>query len=500
MVERRALLALLCVTLALGVGCSGGGGSPSGPSATSVPTPVPSKGASATPPPTQAPTPIVTASPTPMPTAAPSAAALSNPARPLHNGDAYAYAGTTQQNFVYSSVAPTPVSTSAASTTFAVAQNVTVTSPATYGGVTNLADFTTTETDTSPLQTTKIKTDTFYGTASGGSGITDLLDYGYTSVDSLGQKFAVTTTNAQALQPTNGLIDVLPEISGSAWSNAGAQTIVQSEADGFAATRTYAGDGSYVENATYPQGGVATPTAAPLTSTITAHADGTATYNFPLFGPPNSTISYSAPNSQGVIAINTFVPGATPTSQPILNVNNFVSAWYQQPVKLYQELDRDNGAVAIPSACNVSAANYGTQANEIEQKSVRVDPVLGTIESFDELTYVTPTAGVVCVQLQDQTLTYYDYSGQGNGSPIGVAYSGGNSPLETATIATTIGLVSETVTTPFSLRRSSVAAQSGMRLANARSNFLALVEHRRISAQKRAFHYLRTSILERIRR
>jgi hypothetical protein len=191
-------------------------------------------------------------------------------------------------------------------------------------------------------------------------------------------------------------------------------------------------------------------------------------------------------------------PGPTPTSTPSVLQSAEVGAWYQQPLRLYQELDRDNGAVAIPAACNVPPS-FGSQANQIEQKSVRVDPVLGTLDSFDQLSYVVPATGVVCVQLQDRTLTYYDYSGQGNAGPTGISFAGGNSPFETATLATTIGLTAAQIQ-PMAFRRSSIAVESGLRLANARANFLSTLEHHRIAAQRRAFDRLQTMIRGRIAR
>ncbi len=425
-----------------------------------------------------------------MPTSPPAGPALANPARPLHNNDSFAYSGSTQQTFVYTGASPKPSS----STLFAVKQNIAVTSNATFNGTSGLYDFKTAETDTSPLQSISISTDTYYGTVAG-VGSTYLVDYGYASSDSNGEKFIVTYANPG---PTSGLIDVLPETSGTAWSNSGAQTIAQSESSGFTASRAYAADGSYTDTSNYPQAGAARPTATPLVATIATNADGSATYNLPLFGPPNATVSYSAPASNGAISIVLTAPGSTPQSPPVVVQSAAVGAWFQLPLRLYQELDRDNGAVAIPAACNVPPS-FGSQANQIEQKSVRVDPVLGTLDTFDQLSYVVPVTGVVCVQLQDRTLTYYDYSGQGSAGPTGISFAGGNSPFETATLATTIGLTGATIQ-PMSLRRSSVEAQSGFRLANARANFLSTLEHRRIAAQRRAFDRLQTMIRERIAR
>ncbi len=432
----------------------------------------------------------MTASPTAVPTPAPSGPAIANVSRPLHDGDTFTYAGSTLQQFVYAGVAPSPAS----STLYGVSQSVAVSANKTYAGTSGLYDFKSTEVDTSPLQQSTLTTDTYYGTIPAGAGNTALIQYGYTSVDSRGENIGVTYADPGL---ANGLVDVFPEQSGAAWSNSGAQTLVQSEASGFSATRTYARDGSYTETANYPQASTAQPMAGPLTATIVTNPDGSGTYALPLFGPPNVTVSYSAPSSTGAIAINFSQPGPTPTSTPRIIQSALVGAWYQQPVRLYQELDRDNGAVAIPAACNVSVS-YGTQANQIEQKSVRVDPVFGTLETFDQLTYVVPLSGAVCVQLQDRTLTYYDYSGQSNGAPNGISFSGGNTPLETATVSTTIGLTSSKVA-PLSVQRSTLEGASGLRLVNARANFVALVERRRAAAERRVFQTLRASF-ERTRR
>jgi len=147
---------------------------------------------------------------------------------------------------VYSGASPKPSS----ATFFTVGQNIAVTNNATFNATSGLYDFKTLETDTSALQNISITTDTYYGTLASGNGTTFLVNYGYASSDSNGEKFTVTYTNPGA---RNGLIDVLPETGGAAWSNSGAQAIAQSESSGFTASRTYAADGSYTDTSNYPQ-------------------------------------------------------------------------------------------------------------------------------------------------------------------------------------------------------------------------------------------------------
>lgn len=429
-----------------------------------------------------------TASPTPVPSQQPTGAALTNTARPFHDGDAYAYAGQTLQTFVYAGASPSPM----ASVTYRIVQNVAVAANANYNGTSGAYDFRTTETDTSPLQQIGITNDTYYKPEAAGNGNTNVVTLGYTSTDTNGEKIAVTVTGPG---PTNGLVDILPETGKQTWSNSGAQSIAVSEADGFRSNRTYAADGTYVDNATYPQAGAANPSATPLSATITERSDGTATYSLPLFGPPNVTITYGAP-SGGVIPISIDQPGPGGVPLPVQTAS--VGTWYQTPLRLFNELDRDNGAVAIPAACNVRSSPYGRQANEIEQKFVRTDTALGTLESFDQLTFVVPTYGVVCVQLNDRVLAYYDYTGQSNGAPTGVSYSGGNSPLQTTTLATTIGLTNATIK-PFAIGRDAANVSGGMRLASARANFLSTVERQRAARQRFAVGRLRALILEKKR-
>lgn len=476
----------------MAVGCSGGnkgGGTP----ATAVPSAVPSASASATDIPTTRPTgsasasasasaaasatPFVldTATPVPAATAPPTGAVNTVTSRPLAAGDTFRYTGTTSQTFVYMGVTPNPSSTSVA----AVTQTVTVSTGKTYAGVAGLDEFTTNETDTTSNATTSTATNAYYALTTGPSGQQALTTYGSTSTASSGETLATVLTNPgyNGGSGGNGTVDLLPEARTPTWTNTQAQTLAQTESDGFSAMRTYAANGTYVEHATYPQSSAASPQPTPFTATITENADGSGVYNLPLFQPPNVNIDFAAPTSAGLIAIT-----IADASGQVLD-SEMASAWFAQPLSLYSELDRNNGAVTYPAACNVPSS-YGTTGNQLEQKYTRTDTIVGTLEFFDQLTYVSSNGTAACVQLSDVTYVYYDYSGQSNPN-AGVAFGGGNAPYETQTIATTLGIASETLNAV--ARRPDVAAAraaSASAVANARADFVHTVERYRTQRER----------------
>ncbi len=425
----------------------------------------------------------------PSETPAPNGAAITVNGRPMANGDSFTYAGSTTQTFVYMGTSPSP----SASTSSTVRQTITVATNKTYNGASNLDEFTTSETDTSPNQTSTITTNAYEALTAGptnsSTGVTQqaLTSYGYTSSDSFGQTLAVTLANP-GYANNSGTVDLLPEMRTPTWTNGLAQTIVQNESDGFSATRTYAADGSYTENDTYPQNSAASPQPTPLTAAIIEKSDGSGSYSLPLFGPPNTTIDFSAPTSNGQITL-TF-PETSVSAM-------FVSAWFAQPIKLYSEVDRNNGQVSIPSSCNASTS-YGSSVNEVEQKYTRTDTILGTLEFFDQLEYVSPTAGAICVMLSDTTYVYYDYSGQTN-SDVGPGFNGGNSPLETQTVSTTFALQTGAVTNARTRDGASVAAAGAYAVANARANFLSTVDRYNAVRRERMLQHFRT-VLTRLHR
>ena len=485
----RGLFVLLGVVSAVTFGCGGGGGGGGGGGrpATAEPT----KAATPSPTPTSTtvsvtPTPV---GPTQVPTALPTGSAIPVGSRPLSAGDTFSYSGTSLEAFLYYGATPNPSGTIAT----VVTQHVIDEGTASFYGA-NPYDFLTTETDAqqSPSKTITITTNTYYNTGPYTGSQTGFYTYGYSSSDSTGQIITdvIGSVGYNGGVP-NGLVDILPEKAQQTWTNTEAQTLDESESDGFTSGRAYNANGTYVEHDSYPQGSQFTPQPTPLAATIAENADGSGTYNVPLLGPPNTTLTYSAP-SNGIITIVASVPdgsGGTSTQQFTVNT------WYALP--LYTEQDREDGALTLPAACNVPA-QFGTEGNGVEQKFTRVDTVIGTIDYFDQITYVVG-GYAVCVSMSDVTYLFYDYTGQGNEPPVGVSFSGGDTPLETITFTSTLGLQSTSVSGAYRLdaEHPEVAAQ---RLAFARTSFLAAVERRRFERQHRLFQHIRSLQSERSHR
>jgi hypothetical protein len=402
--------------------------------------------------------------------------------RPLHNGDTFGYSGTTSESFVYEGASPSP----AASTSATVTQTIAVSAPATFNGVGSLFDFHTVETDVSSLQTTTTTTDTYYAALASGTG-TNLVDYGYNSTDNFGETLLVQYGATGAPSPI--VIDELPQVPGASWSNTAAETLTETDPGNQSSLRTVNADGSYTDNTSYASGSLFTPPPTPLAATIVENSNGSGSYSFPLFGElPNTVVALGTPNpATEQIPINITQPGYSP-------INGTVGVWYGNPLVLYKESDTNNGAVNIPTACAVAPA-YGTTANAVVQKIRSVDAILGTIDTLTQTTYVIPIYGAACVVLNDQILSYYDYSGQNLNL---VEFS--DTPLQTTTIATTLGLTSASVSGDLRTRDASQSAAIGLRIANARANFVATVERAKLAHERMLLQHLTRALTERLHR
>jgi hypothetical protein len=364
---------------------------------------------------------------------------------------------------------------------YIVDQNVTDEGPAPFNGATPY-DLHGVETDAGTNQSIVVTTDTYYAPQPYGATQTGFYTFGYTSSDTLGQKIDVAYSGVpSAGGASNGLVDILPETQAQTWTNTGAQSLTESESDGFSANRTTNANGSYDETDTYPQASQFTPPPAPQTATLSQNANGSGTYSFPLFGAtPNVTFSYAAP-SGGSIVITT--PSKDYT----------VAAWYSLP--LYAEHDAQLGELTIPAGCRVPA-NLATMANGVEQTYTRVDTILGTVEKYDEVSYIFG-GYAVCVTMSDVTNVFYDYSGQGNGAPYGISFGGGQTPLEIISLASTVGLTSTNVSGA-AAHRSMLAASSSEGFAFARQNFRIALERKRLERRNRAFQALRVRLRARL--
>jgi hypothetical protein len=450
----RPAIFLFCSVLAVTLAsCGGGGGSGSTPS---HPTPTPTGGPA-----------------TPTPTPVPSVAVST---RPLANGDSFTYAGQTQQSFVYEGASPSPAASSIASVT----QTVAVTAPAAFNSVSGLSNFVTQETDTTPLQTTTITTDTYYAEVASGAS-TNLVDYGYSSSDNFGESLVVQYGSSGGAVPR--IIDELPEVPGASWGNNAAESLNETSPGNQTSVRTVNADGSYTDTTTYPSGSPFTPAPAPVTATIVENSNGSGSYSFPLGGPPNTVVTLGSPQPApaSVIPITIAQPGFAP-------ITGTVPVWFPVPLVLHTETDTNDGAQNIPAGCNVPSS-LGQTANAIVQTATTTDTILGTIETLLQTEYVVPTNGVACVVLDDVLTSYYDYSGQ---SVDIINFS--NTPLETTTVATTLGLTEASVSSR--LRAAQVRA-AGFRIASARANFVATVERIKLEHERRLLTHLHRAISER---
>jgi hypothetical protein len=410
-----------------------------------------------------------------VPTPSPTGTILPIGSRPLAAGDTFAYSGSSIESFLYAGASPNPSGTVA----YAITQSVTNEGTKSFDGASPY-DLNTVETDRGSNQTIVVTTDTYYNSEPYGVGQTGFYDYGYTSSDTNGQRITQTFTGVTS---GNGLVDVLPETLGQTWTNTGAQTLAESESDGSSANRTTSTNGTYTETDVYPQGSQFTPSPSPLTATLSDNSDGSGTYSIPLFGAtPNVTFSYAAPSGGSIVITS---PGQT----------NTVPVWYALP--LYVEHDSELGALSIPSACGVPS-NLGTAGNGVEQKYTKIDTVLGTSENYDEVTYVVG-GYAVCVKLSDVTSVFYDYSGQGNGSPYGISFSGGQSPLETISLTSTVGLQSTNVSGAARSRRETLQAAAA-RVAFARANFQSTLERERFARRLHDYQRLRARLAARANR
>lgn len=417
-----------------------------------------------------------------------------SPARPAKSGDAFTYAGTLVRSFGRNPEPgrpiPTPIQSNAQTFTSAVTQKVAVSNGATFGSATGLTDFTTVETDVqvSPTKTTTMTSDAYSRYPTGPSG--SVTGVATVTTTSDGARF-VTTFGAG-----NGLIDVLPEVPGPIGpANSAALTTTENDPDGTVTTRQTNADGSYVETSKYPDGTSATATEA---------ADATGVYSIPLFGLGTSPASPTTPNTQLTVGAPVVVASPAPPTFYIpirivyapgllgpgpVTVNRLVKDWYPTlppaPLVLSSETYTNNGAQAIPAACNVPAA-LAVTGNQLQQNIYKVDTLFGDTETLSTTSYVA-AAGVVCMQLADTVTQYYDYSGQ---TQRFLATFG--TPLQTTTITETVGLTAETL---LSGARLTDAARGGVGVLGTNvailQNFTALLERRRLERHAAALRALR---------
>ncbi len=323
---------------------------------------------------------------------------------PITSGNDFNYTGTLSQTILRSQPCPQPTATTSATVTLAVM---------TTGSQEN-----TTEKDVYPNETTTLNTT---ANVSEVSGI--YYESSETSTDGNGD---TTTTNYTA----PGLEYARQNESSGSWTNDPPSTVNQKAADGTTLVRTYNNNGTYTEVDTAPGGTgsntitvnsdysgsyvLGTGTTEPITATISAPVNGTATYSI-----TGTTISLNYP---------VFIPAGAP---------------------LYKDATTDNGQVggasSLPSGCTYPS-NATSPVEQIVRTITINDPVLGyteveTITSYDLTTGLgsySGSVGPICTQISDTLDQYIDWSLTTVSVPAYVSLNA--QPVLTNTISETLGL------------------------------------------------------------
>lgn len=289
------------------------------------------------------------------------------------------------------------------------------------GSVGNLAgnggasDIHVVETDAFPTVTHVLTSDNFYLQSK-----TAFSQFKSLQADEAGDKFTYDWTQFPYQ------LDVIPETPGATWTNTASLVYNETDADGTVSNRTYAKNGTYVENSTLG-GGLGS-------ATITENSDGSGTYVGP-FGA-GSEFVFSAP-SGGSISIHN-VPQ---TNSDTFVAPDWVTPWLSAH-GFYSETDTLSATTNFPGPC-VVPSTFGSSGNAITQTISRLDTIIGYTESETITTYTAPNAGPVCVQLTDAQTAYYDYQDDyKDGVHAHYHFPGIN--LSTATISETVALQSKT--------------------------------------------------------
>jgi hypothetical protein len=429
--------------VAIAAGC--GGGSSSGP--LTIPTPSPNPTISFPPP------------PSPLPT--------NNSYRPSPSPsetNLYQFTGFIEQWYarppVTSTPLPSPNPTVTAVFVSSVTQNVQVTQPSTFNAVPGLVDYDIQETDTGiyGIFNTQTWLDDIYYLYTPQGNNTAVSEVGETSFLDLGaidQTFFKTIYGAG-----NGLIDVIPEPSQKGEqvpitpANNAALTHTEHDPDGQVTIHTTHADGSYVEQATYPDG---------TSALATVNSNGSGSYSFPLGGAqPNSSVEVGLPAGGMIPVTVNYTAGSQGPHSPPNQVSYQIPTWYPQtPPTLSHETYFNFGPMNLPNpypsplpyptpgACNLGQDVFGKQlyqiqgkpfSNDLIQTITKVDPVFGETETITTSTFVTQGVGATCWKIDDAVTQYYDYSGQTKQIPY---FSG--SPVQTSLTEITMGIAFATI-------------------------------------------------------
>jgi hypothetical protein len=351
-------------------------------------------------------------------------------------------------------VTPSPNPTNSQTLTSAVTQSVTVSTAPTFAAVTNPFDFHVAETDVldGGLKTSTVTSDNYYSYDTSGAT---------TTITFAGSNVATSdgSTFLTVIGSGNGLVDILPETTGSLTpANGAAETVTETDADGATNTQTVNADGTYTANGTFADG---------TTSTAVVNADGSGSYTFPLIIPAESSYTVSAPASGDItitVNFNSNLLGGGGEPAPIT-----VPVWYPLPFVASQETLVDNGVVSLPSSCGVPGSLTKKKPHQLVDTKTTVDPVFGELETKTTTSYTEPGLGVACVVLSDVLNQFYDLSGQTQAT-----LSFASTPFQTTTTTETLGLTSATV-----LGLTSVDRANDVAFAAGESRFQAQLTRRR---------------------
>jgi hypothetical protein len=366
------------------------------------------------------------------PSVLPSATPLATPAvtpapNPTASGSSFTYSGSlTQTITLYATPVPSPYPTSTpwvTKTTTAVTQTVSVSTGQSFNSVNGLTDFTTKETDAGALQTSALTSQTYlsYAQDSARANGVDVTEIGSSSTDSNGVSLQTSIGSA------NGTLERLPFVYDAQWTNAAARTDTEKDPGGEAITTTYAADGSYNEQMSYPEG---------ITSTAIEYSDGSGIYGMPLLGSTGgqTTVTVGAP-SAGQIQLALNVPVGLPVTQAWT-----IPVWYPQtPPVLASDVYVDEGSTTLPSSCTAGAAYASANVDKIVETRNRLDTVFGEYETDTITQYASDSYGLVCEVISEELKGYYDYSGQA-GAVFAFTVTG--TPQIVTTVSETLALQS----------------------------------------------------------
>jgi hypothetical protein len=383
--------------------------------------------------------------------------------RPGNKGDTFAFAGTLKSTTQLVNSNPTQPQVDQAT----VALNSTVGGFAAVPGG-GQSSVQSTEADTYPLQTVKTNTTSAYVYAPSGAHANVSIKSS-DATDSNGSRYVTTYGTG------NGLLDVLPEATGSFGPNNAALTYAETDPAHFTRTRTVAATGAYTEQGTDAFGDVQTITVnADLSGVLDArqYSGFRFTMSAPS-APPNPRIIFRVFNSAG-------------TQLQAFSLPSWIPATQTQPSI---ETDVDNGSQTYPAACSVPA-KYGTSGNRIVQTINRADPALGNLETQTTTTYLAPRVGPVCIQMTDSVQTFYDFTLQ-NGFVVLV--SGGAVPIQLTSISETLTLQSAstesgTHTTTVARGTSAVTSSAFAPVSFARARFDHAVREKLGGMRKATFN------------